>query len=177
MVIIDMFISIFLFLFYFIFKSTSIYFYLFLPLFLSILLINVQSIWFTILIPSPLQVTYYSTRSTAKKVIIHGSISSNMGGSCKFKIHARMPLLHLSSCMLEICCFYISMFCIYTFSLMFSVCYIKSNNVIYSYSEVQIPLAFVKYFQPGVLNKLKFYKHFLSSVKSFPYSFKGTVKY
>ena len=47
-----------------------------------------------------LQVTYHSARSTAAQTTIYGSVSSNMGWSCQPKIHARMPLLYISPCML-----------------------------------------------------------------------------
>jgi hypothetical protein len=45
------------------------------------------------------QVTKNSTGSAAAKITIYGFISSYMGGGCELEIHARMPLLHLSSCM------------------------------------------------------------------------------
>lgn len=43
------------------------------------------------------QVANYSAGCAAEEIVIHGFISSNMGGSCKFKIHARMPLLYIPS--------------------------------------------------------------------------------
>lgn len=43
------------------------------------------------------QVTNHSARSATAQTTLHGFVSADMGGSCKFKIHARMPLLYLSS--------------------------------------------------------------------------------
>lgn len=45
------------------------------------------------------QVTNNSTGSAAAKITIYGFISSYMGRGCELEIHARMSLLHLSSCM------------------------------------------------------------------------------
>ena len=86
-------------------KSTLISLFLY---FLFSFMLNGQAlmIWLLLLLYGFFnwQVTNNSTRSAAAKITIHGFISSYMGRGFKLEIHARMPLLYLSSCMYSLNC-------------------------------------------------------------------------
>ncbi len=45
-----------------------------------------------------LQATTNTSGDSATENIVHGTLSSNLGGSCKPAFHARVPVLHLSPC-------------------------------------------------------------------------------